>query len=312
MEIRKATRESTHLIISLTGPSGSGKTKSALRLAEGLGGKIGFIDTESGRAGLYADEHSFDVIELESPFTPDRYIEALRKFEDAGYDVVIIDSASHEWEGIGGVLDFADSQKSRKGAPLQGLLKWKEPKARHKKFVAELLRTRMHVIVCLRAKPVFEQRRGADGRDEIVMTGYREIAEQNFIFEMTVSAMLSNEPGRQGFPTMTKCPGQLMSAFPGDKRIDEETGRAIGAWLGDVKRDAELELLHRAAGDESEKGLAALEEFWGTLTKAQQLKLKPAMEGFKAKARDADALPADESADNANLDDPFNQSAAAD
>ncbi|MBX3488533.1 AAA family ATPase [Parvibaculum sp.] len=312
MQIKKATRESTHLIISLTGPSGSGKTKSALRLAEGLGEKIGFIDTESGRSGLYADEHNFDVLELESPFTPDRYIEALRKFEDAGYDVVIIDSASHEWEGIGGVLDFADSQKSSKGKPLQGLLKWKEPKSRHKKFVSELLRTRMHVIVCLRAKPVFEQRKGADGRDEIVMVGYKEIAESSFIYEMTVSAMLSNEAGRQGFPSMTKCPGALVSAFPSNAPINENTGREIAAWLGKIARDPELELLHRTAGDEAESGTEALQEFWGTLTKKQQLKLKPSMEGFKAKAREADAQPEDESVSNANLEDPFNQSVAAD
>lgn len=309
MKIQKATRKSAHLIISLTGPSGSGKTKSALRLAEGLGGKTGFIDTESGRAGLYADEHNFDVIELESPFTPERYIEALRKFEDAGYGTVVIDSASHEWEGIGGVLDFADSQKNRQGAPLQGLLKWKEPKAKHKKFVAELLRTKMHLIICLRAKSVFEQRRGASGKDEIVMTGYREVAEQGFIYEMTASAILSNEPGRQGFPSMTKCPDSLLAAFPDDKRIDEETGRQIAAWLGALERDPELEKLQRDAGDEAEKGLAALEAFWKSLSKKQQLKLKPFMEGFKAKAAEADAQPTGESTAPANLEDPFSQAA---
>lgn len=310
MEIRKAARETAHLLISLTGPSGSGKTKSALRMAEGLGKKIEFIDTDSGRSGIYADEHGFNVIELTAPFSPARYIEALRKFEDAGYDVVVIDSASHEWEGNGGVLEFADGQKNRHNKPLQGLLKWKEPKAQHKKFVAELLRTRMHIIVCLRAKPVFEQRKTADGRDEIVRVGWKEVAEGSFIYEMTVSAMLSNKSGRQGFPTLTKCPGALAHAFPGNAPVSEESGRTVAAWLGDVARDPEQEKLVRHAGDEAEDGTPALEAFWKTLTKAQQLKLKPHMGGFKARAAEANGQSTNDN-DSADLDDPFGQGSVA-
>ncbi|MEN6542334.1 AAA family ATPase [Parvibaculum sp.] len=303
MEIRRASRQDTHLLISLTGPSGSGKTKSALRLAAGLGNKIGFIDTESGRSGIYASDHVFDVIDLTPPFSPARYIEALRAFEDAGYDVVVIDSASHEWEGNGGVIDLADAQRNGRGQPLQGLLKWLAPKREHKRFMSELLRTRMHVVVCLRAKPEYEQRKNAGGRDEVVRVGWKEVAESAFIYEMTASAMLSNEPGRQGFPSMTKCPAGLLHAFPGNTVISEETGRAIAAWLGDIARDPQLELLVRTAGDEAERGSDALREFWCTLTKAQQLKLKPRMDALKARAAEADTPAANENA--ADLDDPF-------
>ena len=38
------------------------------------------------------------MLEL-APYSPERYIEAIKECEDAGYDVVIVDSLSQEWNG---------------------------------------------------------------------------------------------------------------------------------------------------------------------------------------------------------------------
>ena len=63
------------------GAKGSGKTYSALRVATGLakecGSRIAFLDTENGRARYYADEFDFDYMQLEDPFTPEKYMEAI-------------------------------------------------------------------------------------------------------------------------------------------------------------------------------------------------------------------------------------------
>lgn len=298
MQIKRASRKSVHLLISLSGPSGSGKTLSALKMGRGLvgpDGKLGVIDTESGRAGMYADDVTFDSIDLTAPFSPDRYIEALRAFEDAGYDAVVIDSGSHEWAGTGGVLEMAEGQKKRNGSPLSGVAKWRRPKLAHNRFMAELLRTRMHVIICLRTKEKVSQH--FDGGQEVIVKGApTEIQEQDFIFEMTASAMLSNEDGKRGHPSMKKVPGALAKAFPKDKPISEETGKAIASWLGKVDRDPEAERLHRDALDVARKGSEEFRAYWKKLAKAKRGVLQPHMEELRraAEAADEAARPVDE------------------
>ena len=42
--------------------------------------------------------------ELTPPFSPERYIEAFDDAKAAGAEVIVVDSGSHEWQDIGGVL----------------------------------------------------------------------------------------------------------------------------------------------------------------------------------------------------------------
>src|SRR5690606_31598618 len=111
---KKAERKQARLRLALAGPSGSGKTYSALQMAKGLGSKIAVIDTEHGSASLYADAAEFDVMELHAPYSPERYVEAIQAAEAAGYDVLIIDSYSHEWTGPGGCLEINDETAKSK------------------------------------------------------------------------------------------------------------------------------------------------------------------------------------------------------
>ena len=107
MEIRKAQRKQAKIKLALQGPSGSGKTMSALLLASGLTSysKIAVIDTENHSADLYAHLGDYNVLQLSQPFSPERYIKAIETCEQAKMEVIIIDSISHEWEGVGGILD---------------------------------------------------------------------------------------------------------------------------------------------------------------------------------------------------------------
>lgn len=302
MKIEKPSLENARLLTAFIGETRKGKSLSALRFMRGLigpEGKLGFVDTEEKRAGVYARDHDFDVINISAPFTPEKYIEALRIFEDAGYDGVIIDSVSHEWEGKGGILEMVDTSTER-----NEFTRWKEPKRRHRKFVQDLLRSKMHVAACFRAKEKFSLQKNEQGKLVPVSRGLQVLQDENLPYEFMVQITMQGD----GFATVL-CPAGIRHAFKEQERISEEAGAAVAEWLGDVKRDPELELLQRAAGDEAERGIGALQAFWGTLTKSQQMKLKPLMEDFKGKAREADAHPSHESAANANLENPFGHAA---
>ncbi|MFI8026317.1 AAA family ATPase, partial [Acinetobacter baumannii] len=91
----KAERKKAKLKLNLNGASGSGKTYSALVLASSLGKKIAVIDTENESASLYANEFTFDTLPLKPPYSPERFAGAIHAAYNMGYEVLIIDSASH-------------------------------------------------------------------------------------------------------------------------------------------------------------------------------------------------------------------------
>ena len=116
MNLRKSERKQARIKMALQGPSGSGKTMSSLLMAKGLSGgdlsKVAIIDTENGSADLYAHLGNYNVLSLTPPFTPENYIKAIQVCEEAGMEVIIIDSISHEWDEL---LDFIeDVHKYRK------------------------------------------------------------------------------------------------------------------------------------------------------------------------------------------------------
>jgi len=109
MQLRKATRKKAKIRLGLSAVSGGGKTYSSILIAKGLCadlGKVAIIDTENGSADLYAHLGDFNVVTLTAPFTPERYIEAIKSCEKAGMEVIIVDSISHEWDSKGGCLDI--------------------------------------------------------------------------------------------------------------------------------------------------------------------------------------------------------------
>lgn len=229
--IRPAQRSDCKALIGLYSQSGAGKTYSALLLARGLvgpQGKIVFIDTEEKRGSLYADviPGGYQTIDLGSPFTPVRYVEALEAAEKAGADCVIIDSMSHEWEGIGGVGEMASEIEKRTGRP--GLHCWKEPKMAHQRMLLKLLQAKAHLIVCLRAKRKSRQIKDSNGKSQIVKDDfYTPKQDADFIFEMQVHAEIL--PDHKLRVTKVSHP-QLATIFRDGVMISEDTGRALAEW----------------------------------------------------------------------------------
>ncbi|RYG66525.1 ATP-binding protein, partial [bacterium] len=111
-----ATKKNSRLKLALTGPSGSGKTFTALSIAAHLlpDPRIVVIDTEHGSASLYAKEFTFDVFHLED-HDPRNYVECIRQAVKLGYDIIIIDSLSHAWNGTNGALEMVDNASKKSG-----------------------------------------------------------------------------------------------------------------------------------------------------------------------------------------------------
>jgi hypothetical protein len=237
---RPAVREQIPLLLGLAGGTGSGKSYSAMELAKGIakGARFAVIDSENGRAKHYADVFDFDHADIKAPFRPQEYIDAITAADAAGYPVVVVDSASHEWYGDGGCLDWHDELMG--GNQSKNLSAWIEPKREHKRFVTRLLQLHAHVILCFRAEPKVEAVR-KDGRLEIVpkasltgLDGWIPIAEKNLPYELTASFLLMAD--RPGVPKPIKLPEQLKPLVSIDEPLTAVNGLALAEWaLGGSK-----------------------------------------------------------------------------
>ena len=116
MNLQKAEKQQVKLRIGISSPSGFGKTYSSLLLAYGITNnwtKIAVIDSENGSGSLYSELGEYNVLNLEAPYTPERYIEAMKVCENASIEVIIIDSLSQEWSGKGGCLQIHEQLGGR-------------------------------------------------------------------------------------------------------------------------------------------------------------------------------------------------------
>lgn len=314
IKIELAERAGARLVIGIAGISGSGKTRTALEMAYGLANynskKIGFLDTENGRGKLYADVLRNEAHEvqrfqyglLEPPFSPDRFIEAIMQFQQAGVEVLIIDTTSHEWEGTGGCHDIAAA------AGRNGNKNWLPAKERHKKFMNVMLQSDMHVIVCIRAREKVEVvEEVVDGKKKTVFKplGIMPIQEENFMFEMTASLMMWDEGKMQ---RVMKCPGELRSMLGREKGyITPADGKALRDWVdGGAKLDPLVENARNTLRTITEKGMAALQKAWQDLPADMRKKISEdgkCPEEFKAAALAFDAQRALKKPGGAALDD---------
>lgn len=277
LNIRPAQRESAKVVVGLSGQSGGGKTYTALLIAMGMvkgdPTKIGLLDTENKRGSLYADmfsPHQFLVGDLEAPFSPSRYIQAIKEFESSGIEVLIIDSVSHEWEGEGGCEDIAEEGKAR----LRGTPDWMTAKREHKKFVNALLQSNMHIIACTRAREKVKTVQVVEGgktKTKFEPAGVQPICEKNFMFEMTCSLMMYDNGQRQ--EVLKSCEGLQLGLGFHDGFIGESTGKNLIDWVEGAtasKREELMKFKQQMAECES---LDALKDIWTALTKEQRTQI---------------------------------------
>ena len=187
---RKAQRKQAKLRLALAGPSGSGKTYSALLIAKGLGGTVAMIDTERRSGELYSHLYDYDVSPIDGPFDPQAYIERIKAAEEASYDVLIIDSLSHAWAGVGGILDIKDRiAKSSKNT--NDFTAWREATPKHNELVDTILKSSCHIIATLRTKTAYEVIQEEGKKAKVTKLGLAFVQREGLDYEFTVVLDLS-------------------------------------------------------------------------------------------------------------------------
>ncbi len=174
MKFKPAIKFESFLKMGLSGPPGSGKSYTALVLASFLSSKrVAVIDADGGSSSKYAHRFTFDMnditidekvnkdgtveeVEVPKPFTPKRYMEAIRLACESGdYDVLIIDGISPEWDDVGGCLQTVDELKRKYSGENEKAATrnaWSIVTPQHKDFINLILRTKMHVICTMLAR----------------------------------------------------------------------------------------------------------------------------------------------------------------
>lgn len=238
MQLRKATRKQAKLRIGISAPSGFGKTYSALLTAFGITGdweKIAVIDTENGSGELYSHLGDYNALPLEAPYSPERYIEAIKTCEGAGMEVIIIDSISHEWEGVGGVLEMADSI----GGGFQSA--WKVLTPRHEKFKQAILTSKCHIITTARRKQdyILQETTNRQGKtvQSPVKAGFKEVTREGWEYELTVNLEIVNA---NHYAKASKDRTELFAGKP-EFVITIETGQKLKEWAETGVDAAKLE-----------------------------------------------------------------------
>lgn len=268
--LKPATRVGVRPLICLFSESGCGKTMSALLIARGFVGSSGKIvigDTESGRGQLYADviPGGYEHFEINPPFSPANAKAAVNFMEDSGASIGILDSCSAFWESTGGVLDMASDIESSSGKT--GLHVWKKPKFEHALFIQALMRSKIPLVLCVRAK--FKSRQTKEnGKTVIIKDDFTSpMQAEDFIFEMTTACEIMPDHSCR----VTKCSHpDLRKCFPSAGPITIEHGRLLGAWCQGAGEPANQPAAKRTvetARSEMDAFAAAKKELWRLLEK---------------------------------------------
>lgn len=232
MKLIKAERHQVKLRLGLSGASGFGKTYSALLLAYGITedwSKIAVIDTENNSASLYSELGNFNVLHLNEPFAPERYIEAIEICEKNKMEVIIIDSISHEWQGTGGCLSIHESLGGR-------FQDWSKVSPRHTAFINKILNADSHVITTVRRKVDYSLDTNNMGRTKVVKHGTKEITREGFEYELTVNFELLND---KHLVTASKDRTGLFMDRP-EFIINSSTGKRLKQWCNASKSLKEI------------------------------------------------------------------------
>ena len=275
---KPAQRKNAKLRLAVSGPTGAGKTYGALMLAKGIGGRIAVADTENSSAELYEDIVPFEHANLQPPYTPEKFIDAIKAAEAAGFDTLILDSIPHEWSGVGGCLEIVDKLASTtfRGNSWGA---WSEVTPRHRKFIDAMLQSSINIIVTLRSKMETVQTNN-NGKKKVEKVGMKAEQRDGIEYEFTTVLDLTHE----NLAIATKDRTRL---FIEPRPLTEADGIALKQWLTSGSADAcingnqflELEYLMQQAGIDIQKYCA--KRGLNSLHDVQQQKFEETCEGIR-------------------------------
>lgn len=225
---QKASKKSARLRMALIGVAGAGKTYTALNVARHLGERVAVIDTERGSASKYSDMFEFDVLEIES-YSPKTYVEAIEAAEEAGYDVLIIDSLSHAWAGRDGALELVDRASKRAQSGGNNFGAWRDVTPQHNSMVDTIIASKLHIIATMRAKTEYVQEKDPKtGKTTVRKVGMAPIQRDGLEYEFDVVADLDSE--NNFIVGKTRCPALAGAVF---HKAGKDVATRLKSWLTD-------------------------------------------------------------------------------
>lgn len=254
-EFKQAEREAAPVFIGIEGESGSGKTYSALLLARGIvgpKGKIGVIDTEGRRSLMYAGDEAigeFLHMDFVAPYSSDRFRQAVNAARKAGVDIIVVDSASHEHEAEGGMLDFADQQEA---SGSNKRMKWVKPKMQHNRFIRTALSCGAHVIFCIRIKTI------VDTEAKPVVLKKLPVCESNLPYEFVLRIHVENE----GIAHFLKVPKPFQQHIRDGQRITVEHGALLMQEAAKGVDNSRMVAIIHNLSEAASSGMATFKTAW--------------------------------------------------
>lgn len=187
IEFLPATRAASKARIALTGPSGAGKTYTGLtiahRLAEIEGGRLAVIDTERGKSQLYKGLNGWDFdVYTPQTYSPLSLVEILGVVAGGGWPVCFLDSWSHYWSGVDGMLELVD----RKGKANGNFGGWKEARPDERRMIDALVSAPFHLVVTLRVKTEYVVEENSKGKQAPRKIGLKPDQRDNMEYEFDV------------------------------------------------------------------------------------------------------------------------------
>lgn len=217
--------------MSIAAPPGGGKTFTLLTTAFSLlrdkpNPRILVGDTENRSASKYADLFpSFDVIELDEDHSPQCMKALIEYAEDEGYDALIIDNVSHEWNGKNGVLEQVDTLTTKTGKATEA---WRQVTPHHDAFFQKILNSKLHFFAAFRSKMQVAVEKDERGKTVVRRLGMQPITRDGADYEFDVTSRMEVE-GNVLIIEKSRCPKLNGKVF---RAPSHEIADVLREWLG--------------------------------------------------------------------------------
>lgn len=282
-EVKKAKREKVYTKIALMAPSGGGKTYSSLRLATGMAKeleketgkktKILLANTEQKRGYYYANEFDYDIVDINAPYNPEKFVDLIDFAVSQKYDILILDSTSHEWEGKGGCLEL----QQQAGGTYQA---WGKVTPRHNKFINAIADSPIHIIATMRGKDQYEMTKDDRGKTSVQKLGVGAKQRDGFEYEFTCTFLIDQKTNcaevqkdnthifeHEGSTLLTETHGKRIiqwansgEGYTPPRRDDEPESEAIDDELPKIKKQI-IEICTAVGGQKNTELMSTLKEF---------------------------------------------------
>lgn len=267
-EAEDAKRENILLRACLCGISGGGKTETALKIATRMRERMGLppiylIDSENRSSLRYAyseksrEGYKFKFVPMpEDDYSPAAYMAAIRHCEAQGAGVIIVDSLTHAWSGINGVLEQVDSLTDQSRSKNAFNVGWKAMTPEHNRLLQTIISAGAHIIGTVRAHTHYELEE-KNGKKEPVKQGLAPVQRGGLDYEFDFFAYMEN-PGN-----VLRVDKSRIKTLPSGERVpapDVQFADLVVDFLMDAEAPGEARTLGEAVKIAVLEGVAAGEK----------------------------------------------------